>query len=142
MSDHHKIWTGNLLFKDQSSYIKSNLNGYRFHNNHQNYIRIADSIIDPSVAADPLVHRHCVISTSLHMNEEQHVYHSLDNPKKKKIYWLKIRICDKINHYFKLQQENKSQVHTLEYEPISRPDRSAQKTPRKSESVKWRSKTN
>lgn len=55
----------------------------------KNYIRIADSIIDPSVTPDPLVHRHCVISTSLHMNQEQHVYHSLDNPKKKKFVDLK-----------------------------------------------------
>lgn len=80
MGDHHNNRTCNPLFKDQSSTDKGRK--CIFNKNQQNYIRIADSIIDPSVTADSLVHRHCVISTSLHMNQEEHVDHSLNNPDK------------------------------------------------------------
>lgn len=49
----------------------------------KNYIRIVDFIIDLFVIVDFFVYRYCVIFISFYMNQEQYVYYSFDNFKKK-----------------------------------------------------------
>lgn len=62
------------------------------------YLRIADSVVDPSVTADSFIHRHRVIPTGFHMNQEQHVNHSLNNSTiyfflKSSWNWMEWKIC-------------------------------------------------
>lgn len=43
-------------------------------------LRNALSTVDPLVGAEPFIHGHRVVATGLHVDQEQHVGHGLDDP--------------------------------------------------------------